>query len=178
MDSDNSFKNGHSKRTANYALLLLDCIKNDIRLDSNFGKTLEITALLHDIGMVYLPKEILSKKRRLSKKEWEKIKEHPLLGASIFENFKELREIALGIRFHHERFDGKGYPDKISKDNIPLSSRILAVCDAFDALTSNRLYRKKLGKYNAFEKIKKCSGTQFDPHVVLYLRKTLPRIDL
>lgn len=183
IDSINSFSSGSPDRISRYALILLDNIREDILervtvINVNYRKILKLTALLHDIGMVYVPKDMLLKKDVLSEKEWNAIKEHPSIGASFFDYIRDLEEVALGIKFHHERYDGKGYPERIANENIPLASRILAVCDAFDALTHDRPYRKKMNKYQAFEEIENCSGSQFDPKVVISLEKALEKIDL
>lgn len=183
IDSINSFSFGSPDRISRYALILLDNIRGDILekitvINVNYRKILKLTALLHDIGMIYIPQDMLSKKDNLSEKEWHTIKEHPSIGASFFDYIEELEEVALGIKFHHERFDGKGYPERIASDDIPLSSRILAVCDAFDALTNDRPYRKKMTKYQAFKEIKNCSSSQFDPKVVKSLEKSLEKINL
>ncbi|MDI6786456.1 MAG: HD domain-containing phosphohydrolase [bacterium] len=183
MDSINSGSQGRPERISRYALLLLDNIRNDILeritvINVNYRKLLKLTAFLYDIGMIYVPKDILLKKELLSENDWNIIKEHPSVGASFFDHIEELEEVALGIKFHHERFDGYGYPDRLANDNIPLSSRILAVCDAFDTLTNDRPYRNKLSKYQAFEEIESCSGTQFDPKIVKALENSLGKIEL
>jgi len=123
-------------------------------------------ALLHDIGKIGIPDKILTKRRKLSSEEISVIQAHPNLGADIAERISGLKQLAGIIRYHHERFDGSGYPAQYSGTDIPFSARIIAVADALDAVTSNRPYRQSLPFAKALEEIRRCSGTYFDPTIV------------
>ncbi|MBW2006214.1 MAG: HD-GYP domain-containing protein, partial [Deltaproteobacteria bacterium] len=121
---------------------------------------------LHDIGKVGTDENILRRPSKLTEGEYKIIKEHPVTGENIIKHIKFLKEGLPVIRHHHERYDGKGYPDGLKGKNIPLLARILAVADAFDAMTSDRPYRKAFSYQEAITKLKEGSGTQFDPEIV------------
>ena len=123
-------------------------------------------AVLHDIGKVGIKESVLQKAGPLTPEDWEEIKKHPEIGYRIAQNIPELSKIAEYILYHHERWDGTGYPRKLKAEEIPLLCRILAVGDAFDAMTSDRTYRKAMSKEMALEEIKRNAGKQFDPEVV------------
>ncbi len=145
-------------------------------LGSQLGKRLNITdvqqselsllCLLHDIGKIAIPLDILNKPNRLSDKEWEIMQSHVDKGYQIAKSSNELKCVAEMIRSHHERWDGKGYPDGLSKETIPLLSRIISIVDAYDAMTNDRPYRKAIPKSKAREELRRCAGTQFDPNIV------------
>ena len=120
-------------------------------------------ALLHDIGKIGVPDDIINKPSTLTNQEYDVIKTHPVIGAEIIKNMSALPHIAMGARWHHERYDGKGYPDGLSGEDIPAIARIIGVADAYDAMTSNRSYRDVLPQSVVREEIDKCIGTQFDP---------------
>ena len=127
---------------------------------------LSLLCLLHDIGKIGIPLEILNKPGRLSEEEWAILQSHTEKGYEIANSNNELRGIADEIRHHHERWDGKGYPDGLSRESIPLLSRVIAVVDAYDAMTNNRSYRHALPSFNAMEELKRCAGSQLDPFIV------------
>lgn len=129
-------------------------------------KSIGLAALLHDLGKIGLPTSLLQKPRPLSEEEWEIMKRHPGIGAQIVLSVTGLGGVATIIQCHHERYDGTGYPNGLKEMQIPLGARILAVVDAFEAITSGRIYRKPLTVDAALEEIQRCKGTQFDPHVV------------
>lgn len=132
----------------------------DIRMNK---KELEIAAQLHDIGKVGVREEILRKPDRLTDEEYGEIKEHCTIAEKILAPITKLKSIIKIIRYHHERYDGKGYPDKLKGDEIPDGSKIMAIADSFDAMTSNRPYRKSMGPESAAREIERNLGTQFDP---------------
>jgi HD-GYP domain-containing protein (c-di-GMP phosphodiesterase class II) len=127
---------------------------------------LDLFAMLHDIGKVAVDDKILSKPGPLTSKERSVMETHPEIGYRIVKSSAELAPVAEYILYHHERWDGKGYPHGLSGDKIPLLSRVLAVVDAFDAMTHDRVYRKAMPVKGALAEIQKNSGTQFDPEVV------------
>ncbi|MCH8949612.1 MAG: HD-GYP domain-containing protein, partial [Chloroflexi bacterium] len=123
-------------------------------------------ALLHDVGKIGVPDQILHKPGPLTPEEWDKMKRHPMIGYDMLRDISFLSEAATIVRCHHERFDGKGYPRGLAGDEIPLGARIFSAADAFDAMTSDRTYRKALRPEAARDEIIRHSGTQFDPQVV------------
>ncbi len=152
----------HSTRVAKYAHMIareMACTDEELDVISFAGS-------LHDIGKIGIRDDILLKPGKLTDEEFEKIKEHPVIGADIISRMG-LWDQEMGIiKYHHERYDGRGYPDGLKKDKIPKLARILCVADSFDAMASDRAYRKKMGKNRAFDIIKENSGSQFDPEAV------------
>jgi putative nucleotidyltransferase with HDIG domain len=130
------------------------------RLEVNEVKT---AGLLHDIGKIIIPIEIITKEGKLTAEEYDLIKGHPEIGFRILNSTHDMRNIANIVLNHHERWDGLGYPRGIKTDEIPLQSRIIAIADAFDAMTSKRSYREVCTNREALDEIIRCSGTQFDP---------------
>jgi putative nucleotidyltransferase with HDIG domain len=128
--------------------------------------TLRRGALLHDIGKIGVPDNVLRKPTALSEGEWAVMKRHPEFGAQIISGIPFLEDVARIVRHHHERWDGMGYPDGLRGDRIPLGARIFAVGDSFDAMTSDRPYRRGLLIDAAREEIRRCANSQFDPAVV------------
>jgi len=122
-----------------------------------------LVGLIHDVGKIKTPGGILNKPGRLTDEEFDIMKQHAEQGANMLASVEGAEAIVPIMRHHHERYDGKGYPDGISGDNIPLLSRMLAICDTFDAMTTNRCYRKPVALEECIAEIKRCSGTQFDP---------------
>jgi HD-GYP domain-containing protein (c-di-GMP phosphodiesterase class II) len=121
---------------------------------------------LHDLGKISVPDHILMKPGKLSEEEMEIIKKHPANGAKIIEPIEPLKHARDIIKHHQECFDGTGYPEGLEGENIPLGARIIAVADAFGAMTTDRPYRNALSLEEAVKELKKCSGTQFDPYIV------------
>ncbi|MBR3033163.1 MAG: HD domain-containing protein [Clostridiales bacterium] len=119
--------------------------------------------LLHDVGKIGIPNAIINKESKLTDEEFAIIKKHPGMGAQILENIKEDPELTIAARFHHERFDGRGYPEGISGFDIPETARIIAVADAYDAMSSDRSYRKRLSVEQIISQLTEGKGSQFDP---------------
>ena len=168
IDARDPYTHGHTERVTNYCLAIakeLDGVP-EVAQYKNFRETLQISALLHDVGKIGIPDYILSKNGRLSPEEFEEIKKHSIIGATILHPIKELSDVAREIRHHQECFDGSGYPDGLAGNDIPLIARIIAVADAFDAMTTTRPYRKKKTVEEALQELKAKSGTQFDPLIV------------
>lgn len=132
-------------------------------------EVLKWTALLHDVGKIGVSDQILLKAENLQNGDWEEIMKHPRIGSDILHELQPshlAEKICKGVMGHHEKFDGSGYPEGLKNMHIPLFARIIAVADAYDAITSDRPYRKKTGKEEALKEIRRCSGTQFDPEIV------------
>ena len=128
--------------------------------------TLQLAAQIHDVGKIGTPETVLTKPGALTDDEWARILKHPAAGADFLAGIEELREVASIVRHHHERIDGQGYPDRLRGDGIPFLSRILAVADAFDAMTSRRPHRRPIGPLEALEELRVNAGRQFDADVV------------
>ncbi|MGN0495260.1 MAG: response regulator [Lachnospiraceae bacterium] len=159
IDAKDKYTNGHSERVAEYAKE----IAKRVGKSQKEQEDIYYMGLLHDIGKIGVPDEIINKTSRLTDEEYEIIKTHPSIGADILKNVSEMPDIAIGAHWHHERFDGKGYPDHLEGKNIPEIARIIGVADAYDAMTSNRSYRDVLPQEVVRSEIKKGKGTQFDP---------------
>jgi HD-GYP domain-containing protein (c-di-GMP phosphodiesterase class II) len=127
---------------------------------------LRLAAILHDIGKIGVRDTILLNPGRLTSEEFSEMRKHPEFGAAVLSRIKKLKGVIPGIKYHHERYDGSGYPEGLKGEEIPLLARIVAVADAFDAMTTNRPYRKGLSFEKAFDELQKNSGRQFDPIVV------------
>ena len=159
IDIKDPYTKGHSERVAKYA--------QEIARRAGYSKErltqMHIMALFHDIGKLLIPDSIIKKPGKLSSEEYAEIKKHPEIGANILKNITEIPNIAVGAHWHHERYDGKGYPDGLAGENIPEEARIIAVADCYDAITSHRSYRDMLTQKAVREKIEKDKGLQFDP---------------
>jgi HD-GYP domain-containing protein (c-di-GMP phosphodiesterase class II) len=160
LEEKDPYTHGHSIRVMRYSMLIAD----KLNLPSKEKAELRICGLLHDIGKVIVKDSLLRKKGRLTVSEYETVKMHPTIGSNI--TGKISKSFARKILSHHERFDGKGYPEGLKGEKIPLVSRIIAIADAFDAMTSARPYREKWPVEKAIEEIKDNSGSQFDPVLV------------
>lgn len=154
---------GHSQLVARYTLLLTKALGIE---DRTFSVEIERGAMLHDIGKIGIPDSILRKAGPLTEKEREIIKEHPYLGYEMVEEFQFLQRASRVVLFHHESYDGCGYPYGLKAEEIPLEARIFAIADTLDAITSDRPYRKGKSFRAAFDEIERVRGTQFDPSIV------------
>lgn len=161
LDEKDEYTNGHSNRVTLYSLL----IGKELGLTKLHLERLRLAGLLHDIGKIGIPESILNKPGKLTDDEFATIKMHPDKGAKIIKDIKQLSDVIEWVRLHHERYDGRGYPKRLSGEAIPLEAAILAVADTYDAMTSDRSYRKGLPHQVAVEEIKKCKGSQFNPEV-------------
>jgi len=162
LKQKDEYTEGHSLRVIEYALK----IGRELNLDEESIRDLEISAVLHDIGKLGVPDKILKKPGRLTKEEFEIMQQHSVNGENLLKGIKNLQKYKRYIRAHHERYDGQGYPDGLKGEEIPLISRIIFVADTFDAMTSDRPYRKGLPTNVAVDELIKCSGTQFDSRIV------------
>lgn len=162
LDMKDNYTHGHSLRVADYCLIL----GHHLEMDEEKLYELELSALFHDIGKIGIPDKILSKPDRLTEEEFQVMKTHPVLSYELLKGFEGYEQIAKNARHHHERYDGKGYPDNLKADEIPMISRMILIADTFDAITSSRVYRKELKETIAFEELTEFAGTQFDPFLV------------
>lgn len=159
IDAKDSYTNGHSLRVAQYALKIAKRAgKNEKEQERIY-----YMGMLHDIGKIGIPDSIITKNSSLSDKEYFVTRKHPEIGAEILANISEIPDLGIGARWHHERYDGTGYPDGLKGTEIPEEARMIAVADAYDAMASKRSYRDVLPQQVVYEEIKKGKGTQFDP---------------
>ncbi len=162
LDFYSPYTKGHSERVAELSAKIAEAMD----LPSEEIKKVYWAGILHDVGKIFVLQEIINKPGKLTDEEFEIIKQHPVKSYELVREIKGMEEIAKIVRHHHERWDGKGYPDGLKGEEIPLEARIIAVADAYDAMTSERPYRSALTPPEALEEIMKESGTQFDPQVV------------
>lgn len=161
IDAKDKYTNGHSGRVAEYSLKIAEMMN----LSEEEKKEVYYSALLHDIGKIGIPDNIINKPDKLTKEEFNIIKTHPVIGNQILSSISSMNAISVGARNHHEYFDGNGYPDKKKGDEIPLTARIICVADAYDAMTSNRSYRKYMKQEDVRSEFVKFKGIQFDPKI-------------
>ncbi len=162
VNARDHYTRSHSKKVNEYAVALAEALK----LDTLEVSRLSTCALLHDVGKIGITDEILNKPGKLTAEEWEVIRSHPMMGAAIASHARHLSPCIPGILHHHERYDGTGYPAGLKGEEIPLEARILAIADAFAAMTSERHYSNALPYEQAFQEIRYFAGTHFDPHLV------------
>ena len=162
IEKRDSHTGGHTQRVTLYS----QAIAKYLRLTPLERKWLKITSVLHDIGKIGIEDDILKKPKPLSPEEFHIIKRHSNMGVEIIEHIRQLREIIPGVKYHHEQVDGKGYPDGLRGEDIPILAKIVAVADTYDAMTTDRPYRKAKDKKMAIDELKRCSGTQLDKKVV------------
>jgi HD-GYP domain-containing protein (c-di-GMP phosphodiesterase class II) len=162
LNEKDPYTQGHSIRVTEYSLKIGEALG----LDKDRMKELELASVLHDIGKLGIPDKILKKPGRLTKEEFEIMRQHSEKGEHMLAGIADLERYKKYVRSHHERYDGFGYPDGLKGEEIPLVSRIIFVADTFDAMTSDRPYRKGLSLEVTIDELIKCSGTQFDPQIV------------
>jgi putative nucleotidyltransferase with HDIG domain len=162
VDAKDPYTCGHSRRVAKISQRLAEMIG----LDDEHVRQIYMAGLLHDVGKIGVSEAVLRKPGKLTADEYNEIKEHPAISARILGGIRQLDEVAVAILSHHERPDGKGYPNGVGGEDFPLAGRILALADTFDAMTSNRTYRDALSLDEVEAEIRRCRGTQFDPMVV------------
>ena len=161
VEAKDLYTRGHSNRVSEYSVL----IGEKLGLSEDDISRLRIGGLFHDVGKIGIPDSILQKDGKLTDEEYFEIKKHPTIGAQILSNSSIFEEIIPIVKYHHERYDGKGYPEGLKGEDIPYLARITAVADAFDAMTSRRVYRNSLPINTVIEEIEKNKGTQFDPEI-------------
>ncbi len=161
IDAKDRYTNGHSLRVAEYSRAIARRMKKSEKEQEN----IYYAGLLHDVGKIRVPDEVINKPGKLTDEEYEQIKVHPITSFHILKDIYEDKQIANGAKFHHERFDGKGYPNGLKGDNIPEIARIICVADTYDAMASNRSYRNALPQDVIRSEIEKGKGTQFDPEI-------------
>ena len=159
IDAKDNYTHGHSERVADYAKL----ISKRAGDDEEAQKRIYYMGLLHDIGKIGVAGTIITKTSRLDDDEYQSIQAHTIIGSEILRNISQFPDLSIGARSHHERYDGKGYPDHLAGDAIPRPARIIAVADTYDAMSSSRSYRKGLPQDVVRAEIEKGKGTQFDP---------------
>ena len=171
IDEKDNYTRQHSQRVADYSRLIAENLKSFHPTEKEVDQIYR-SALLHDIGKIAIPDAILKKTSRLTDEEYAIMKTHPVWGKKILAGLSFLPQADYGASYHHERYDGKGYPEGIRTDDLPFIARILIAADALDAINSNRCYRKQCSRNYIISEFEKGSGTQFDPEVaetVIYL---------
>ncbi|MBW9171527.1 HD-GYP domain-containing protein [Clostridium estertheticum] len=169
LEAKDAYTSGHSQRVSDMAYKL----SKGLGIRGVELQNIDISAHLHDIGKIGVPDKVLNKNGKLLPHEWEYIKMHPKIGFDILNKSKGLKSISENVLYHHERWDGKGYPKGLSGIDIPLGSRVIAVCDSIDAMTSVRPYRQAMGFEECIKEITINSGLMFDPVIVQYIEENI-----
>lgn len=171
IDAKDPYTNGHSLRVTEYSLAMgREMGMNDEQLE-----TLEYMAVLHDVGKIGIRDSILNKQAPLDDEEFVVMKTHTQIGAKILADMKSLKSLVTGARYHHEKYDGTGYFERLRGDEIPLEARIIAIADTYDAMTTDRPYRKGLAHDIAVNEVNRCAGTQFDPEIVKFFNVVMEK---
>jgi HD-GYP domain-containing protein (c-di-GMP phosphodiesterase class II) len=174
VDEKDPYTRGHSERVTEYSVI----IARTLGLDEIMIETIRISALLHDVGKIGVDDSVLKKPGFLTPEEFEIMKQHTIKGFNIMRPIEQMKNMLPALRFHHEQWDGNGYPDRLKGDQIPMIARIIAVADTLDAMTTNRPYQKALTFEFAIEKINKNSGIKYDPRVVDAFNRAIKHGDL
>jgi diguanylate cyclase (GGDEF)-like protein len=161
IDNKDGYTRQHSEEVTTYSLEIAKALK----LGDDLLQTIQLSGILHDVGKIGVPDAVLRKPGKLTDEEFDMMKQHPVFGALIVGAMPGMEEVVLGVRHHHERWDGRGYPDKLAGEGIPLIGRIMAIADAFSAMTTHRPYRKALSERQALTEVRCGLGTQFDPTI-------------
>lgn len=159
VDAKDAYTCGHSERVA----LLSRHLAEKLGLGPRVVERVYMAGLLHDVGKIGVPESVLQKTGKLTREEFDEMKKHPLIGAHILRDIRQIDDVIPGVLHHHERYDGRGYPSGLAGQDIPMFGRLICVADSFDAMTSNRTYRAAMPLEVAMVEIRRCSGTQFDP---------------
>ncbi len=170
LEAKDPYTRGHSERVAKYSLIIAD----RLGLSSDLKEKLEFASLLHDIGKIGVKDSILNKPGKLTREEYEYVKKHPVTGVEIVSQVTDDRDILDAIKHHHERWDGKGYPDGLKGVDIPLLARIISVSDTFDAMTSKRAYREPYSVSQTIDEMEKVSWSQLDGDIVDVFKEVEP----
>jgi HD-GYP domain-containing protein (c-di-GMP phosphodiesterase class II) len=174
VDEKDPYTRGHSERVTEYSVVLARALA----LDELMVETIRISALLHDVGKIGIDDKVLKKPGFLTPEEFEIMKQHTVKGFNIMKSIEQMRNMLPGLRFHHEQWDGNGYPDRLRGEEIPLIARIIAVADTLDAMTTNRPYQQALTFEFSVEKINKNAGIKYDPKVVEAFNRAIKNGDL
>lgn len=169
LDAKDSYTESHSQKVSEYAYTLA----KHLSLDLQEVEWIRLAAIMHDIGKVGIPEKILMKPDKLTKDEFNIMKKHPVIGARILRSIKSLEKVANLVLYHHEYWDGSGYPHGLSKTDIPIGSRIVSIVDAYQAMTSDRPYRLRLSQEEAIKRLKDGKEKQWDPELVDLFVKTI-----
>jgi putative nucleotidyltransferase with HDIG domain len=162
VDAKDHYTLGHSQKVSQYSVMVAE----ELGLSGREHEIIKYAALLHDLGKIALPDDIIKKPSRLSEQEFEVVRKHPSIGAKIIKEIEALAGMVPIVLHHHERFDGKGYPDGLKGEDIPIGARIVHVTDAYDTMVSARAYRDMLPPELAISELRKNAGAQFDPKIV------------
>lgn len=168
IEAKDKYTIGHTERVAKYSLAIAESLRTFVKIENweKFLENLKIAALLHDIGKIGIPESILHKTMGLNGEEKKIMENHSLIGANILNNIEEFKEALLGVKYHHEKYDGSGYPFHLKGKQIPLIASIISLADTFDAMVTDRPYRKGIPIREAIEEIKRNKGKQFTPSAV------------
>ncbi|SPF53199.1 Putative domain HDIG-containing protein (fragment) [Candidatus Desulfosporosinus infrequens] len=169
LEAKDTYTSGHSTRVGKLAVAIGEAME----MSEEKLVFLKYAAVLHDVGKIGVSETILNKEGKLLESEWESVRSHPVIGQTIIKGIKFLFDIGNVVRLHHERYDGKGYPDGVQGEEIPLESRIIAVADTYDAITSDRSYRKGSTHDEAMQEIKRVAGSQLDPKIAEIFHKVV-----
>jgi len=159
IDAKDTYTCGHSERVA----YISRALARASGMPDEMCERIYLAGLLHDVGKIGVPDSILCKMGRLTAEEFEAMRRHPEIGAKILSRVRQIQDLLPGVLYHHERIDGRGYPEGLAGENIPLMGRLICIADCFDAMTTNRTYRSALPLPVALAEVRRCAGTQFDP---------------